>query len=315
MKSRLPRKLDRASFDCGEPALNEFLRRHARQSHDKGAAKTFLAISQSDGKTILGFYSLCPASLEYARAPEIVRKGLARHEIPAFRLGRLAVNRPVQGQGLGGQLILAAGRRCLLAATEVGGVRSSSTPRMSGRRNGTHPTVRSRWRIRRFPCYCHSQPSNTCSKPPGNAEASFWWDRVQCRSALPVSLASPGSPHPDPLPKRGEGDRLSPSRRKASMAEAFRLQHLAPFGERSAEGRVRGTASGATQAGDDGRASRPGQDQLFITPASPYLGFRRPFIPSRCVRRSLATARRPAKSAVVDQGQRGCGFTAAARIS
>ena len=32
------------------------------------------------------------------------------------------MNRPVQGHGLGGQLILAAGRRCLLAATEVGGV-------------------------------------------------------------------------------------------------------------------------------------------------------------------------------------------------
>jgi len=32
------------------------------------------------------------------------------------------VNRAVQGQGLGGQLILAAGRRCLLVATEVGGV-------------------------------------------------------------------------------------------------------------------------------------------------------------------------------------------------
>jgi GNAT superfamily N-acetyltransferase len=118
----IARKHDRASFDRGEPALNEFLRRHARQSHDKGAAKTFLAISKSDGKTIFGFYSLCPASLEYSRAPEIVRKGLARHDLPVFRLARLAVNRPVQGHGLGGQLILAAGRRCLLAATEVGGV-------------------------------------------------------------------------------------------------------------------------------------------------------------------------------------------------
>ena len=42
--------------------------------------------------------------------------------MPVFRLGRLAVDRTVQGQGLGGQLLLAAGRRCLLAAAEVGGV-------------------------------------------------------------------------------------------------------------------------------------------------------------------------------------------------
>lgn len=35
---------DRASFDCGEPALNEFLRRHARQSHQRGGAKTSLSL-------------------------------------------------------------------------------------------------------------------------------------------------------------------------------------------------------------------------------------------------------------------------------
>jgi len=42
--------------------------------------------------------------------------------VPVFRLARLAVDRKVQGQGLGGQLLLAAGRRCLLAAAEVSGV-------------------------------------------------------------------------------------------------------------------------------------------------------------------------------------------------
>jgi GNAT superfamily N-acetyltransferase len=32
------------------------------------------------------------------------------------------VDRRLQGQGIGGQLLLAAGRRCLLASAEVGGV-------------------------------------------------------------------------------------------------------------------------------------------------------------------------------------------------
>jgi GNAT superfamily N-acetyltransferase len=113
---------DRAAFDCGEAALNEFLQRYARKSHDMGGAKTFLAIDDRDDKTILGFYSLSPASMEYARTPEIVRRGLARHDVPVFRLARLAVDRKVQGKGLGGQLLLAAGRRCLFAAAEVGGV-------------------------------------------------------------------------------------------------------------------------------------------------------------------------------------------------
>jgi predicted GNAT family N-acyltransferase len=39
-----------------------------------------------------------------------------------FRLGRLAVDHTVQGQGLGGQLLLAAGTRCLAVAEQVGGV-------------------------------------------------------------------------------------------------------------------------------------------------------------------------------------------------
>jgi GNAT superfamily N-acetyltransferase len=116
------RKHDRSAFDCGDEALNEFLRRYARQSHERGGAKTFLAIADADNKTILGFYSLSPASVDYARAPEIIRRGLARIDVPGFRLARLAVDRRQQGEGLGGQLLLAAGRRCLLASAEVGGI-------------------------------------------------------------------------------------------------------------------------------------------------------------------------------------------------
>lgn len=113
---------DREAFDCGEEALNEFLRRYARKSHELGGAKTFLAIADDPSKTILGFYSVSPASVEYARTPEVARRGLARYDVPGFRLARLAVDRRWLGQGMGGQLLLAAGRRCLLASAEVGGV-------------------------------------------------------------------------------------------------------------------------------------------------------------------------------------------------
>src|SRR5271155_6162416 len=117
----IDKRHNREAFDCGEVVLNEFLRRYARKSHELGGAKTFLAIDDADNKSILGFYSLSPASVDYARTPEIVRRGLARHEVPGFRLARLAVDRRWQGQGIGGQLLLASGRRCLLAAEEVGG--------------------------------------------------------------------------------------------------------------------------------------------------------------------------------------------------
>ena len=81
--------------------MNEFLQRYARKNHEMGGAKAFLAISGADNKTILGYYSLRPASISYSRTPELVRRGLAHHDAPAFRLARLAVDLKVQGQGLG----------------------------------------------------------------------------------------------------------------------------------------------------------------------------------------------------------------------
>jgi GNAT superfamily N-acetyltransferase len=113
---------DRKSFDCGDPSMNDFLQQYARQSHELGAAKTFLAIESTDNKTILGFYSLAPGALAYTDAPETVRRGLARHDVPGFRLARIATHLRWQGQGLGGQLLAAAARRCLRAAAEVGGI-------------------------------------------------------------------------------------------------------------------------------------------------------------------------------------------------
>lgn len=118
----IARRHHRDVFDCGDRALNEFLHRYARQAHEHGGAKTFVAVTDDDPAQVLGFYSLSPASIEFSRTPDVVRSGLARHPVPAFRLARLAVDRSMQRQGLGGQLLLAAGRRCLRASQEVGGV-------------------------------------------------------------------------------------------------------------------------------------------------------------------------------------------------
>jgi GNAT superfamily N-acetyltransferase len=112
---------DCKEFDCGDPELNEFLWRYARQSHERGGAKTFIAVDDANGISVHGYYSLSPASVEYARAPEVVRRGLGRYEIRAYRLSRLAVSTSLQGCGLGGQLLLAAGLRCLRVAEQAGG--------------------------------------------------------------------------------------------------------------------------------------------------------------------------------------------------
>ncbi|RAI43726.1 GNAT family N-acetyltransferase [Rhodoplanes roseus] len=112
----------RAAFDCGDADLNVYLQRYARQNHDSGGAKCFVAAPYDAPQRVLGFYTLSPASLDYARTPALAKKGLARYDVPVFRLGRLAVDRSVQGRGLGGALLLRAADRCIRVAQDVGGV-------------------------------------------------------------------------------------------------------------------------------------------------------------------------------------------------
>ncbi|MEX1129733.1 MAG: GNAT family N-acetyltransferase [Vicinamibacterales bacterium] len=122
IEQSLTRHHDRASFDCGVSALNEYLQRYARQNHESGGAKTFVAVSVATSPTILGYYTMSPGAIAFADVPAAVTKRLGRYEVPVFRLGRLAVAVLMQGKGLGGELLLAAGARALAVAEQVGGV-------------------------------------------------------------------------------------------------------------------------------------------------------------------------------------------------
>jgi GNAT superfamily N-acetyltransferase len=121
-ESPIAKSHNRQDFDCGDEDLNAYLQRFARQNHQRGGAKTYVAVDSTDNTTILGYYSLSPGALGYAQSPAIVRRLLGRYDVPVYRLGRLAVTLDRQGQGLGGELLLLAGQRCLHAADEVGGV-------------------------------------------------------------------------------------------------------------------------------------------------------------------------------------------------
>ena len=118
----IARSHDRRSFDCGDAAMNDFLRRFARQSHEQNASKTFCAIDDAVVGRILGFYTITPSAIAYAEAPPSMTTGLAQHEIAGFKLARLATDVSVAGRGLGGQLLAAAALRCLRIATQAGGL-------------------------------------------------------------------------------------------------------------------------------------------------------------------------------------------------
>lgn len=110
---------DCAGFDCGVPALNEYLRRLATQHRRRGLSQTFVLVDDADIGRVIGYYSLSAAQLDTAALAESDRRRLPRYPIPCIRMGRLAVSLSSRGQGLGRLLVGAAVDRCLRARAEV----------------------------------------------------------------------------------------------------------------------------------------------------------------------------------------------------
>jgi GNAT superfamily N-acetyltransferase len=111
-------KLD--NFDCGEPALNQFLQRFALANQKANSAQTYVSCKDSE---VLGFYSLAVGSVEAAQAIPRVLKGMARHPVPVMILARLAVAQKHQGIGLGSALLKDALQRTAQAA-DIAGMRA-----------------------------------------------------------------------------------------------------------------------------------------------------------------------------------------------
>jgi GNAT superfamily N-acetyltransferase len=104
-------------FDCGKPALNEWLLRHARQAQGSGSAKTFVV---GEDNRVVGYFSLTVGQVDTLEAPDRIRKGMGQYPIPVVILARLAVNRQDQGRGIGVGMLQRATRRTLLIAEQAG---------------------------------------------------------------------------------------------------------------------------------------------------------------------------------------------------
>jgi predicted GNAT family N-acyltransferase len=111
---------DRTGFDCGDEALNRYLKALAGQHRVKGIATTFVLVDSERPSRILGYYSLSAASLAFERLTEADRKGLPAYPVPAVRIGRLAVSLSVRGQRLGELLLQNAIKRVLQARNTLG---------------------------------------------------------------------------------------------------------------------------------------------------------------------------------------------------
>jgi GNAT superfamily N-acetyltransferase len=105
------------SFNCGKPNLNKFLTAYALQNQRSDSSTTYVAILHG---IVIGYYSLTVASVAHQDAPSRIVKGLPRYPIPVALLARLAVDKDMQGKGIGKGLLKDCLKRINTAADILG---------------------------------------------------------------------------------------------------------------------------------------------------------------------------------------------------
>jgi GNAT superfamily N-acetyltransferase len=114
------KKYQTEHFECGYQMLNDYLKKYARQNHEKGIAKTFVAISQEKSLRIDGYYTLSSTVIEFDSMAKSYQQKMPKYPIPAILIGKLAVDNSVQGKGLGGELLVDALLRIVKVSGEIG---------------------------------------------------------------------------------------------------------------------------------------------------------------------------------------------------
>jgi ribosomal protein S18 acetylase RimI-like enzyme len=120
----LARSHDRESFDCGSGPLNSFLKQTARQHAARGISRTFVLVEEDDAaepKRILGFFSLNLCQLKADALPPEQARRFPR-AVPGVRLGRLAVAKEMQRQGIGRTLLVGAMGKFMEIFNTAGGI-------------------------------------------------------------------------------------------------------------------------------------------------------------------------------------------------
>src|SRR5271165_2326904 len=92
---------DLSEFECGEPALDDWLRRRALQNERSGASRTYVVCA---GPRVVGYYALAVGAVAHAGAPGRIRRNMP-DPVPVMIIGRLAVDQEFHGHGLGRGLL------------------------------------------------------------------------------------------------------------------------------------------------------------------------------------------------------------------
>ncbi|HKU65448.1 MAG TPA: GNAT family N-acetyltransferase [Rhizomicrobium sp.] len=108
-------KHDLSSFDCGKAPLDDWLKYRALRSEGRSARAYVVA----HGKVVIGYYCLAGGAVIAKDAPGKIRRNMP-NPIPVMIIGRLAVDKLYQGQGIGPAMLKDALQRILGVSKAVG---------------------------------------------------------------------------------------------------------------------------------------------------------------------------------------------------
>jgi GNAT superfamily N-acetyltransferase len=106
-------------FDSGVGSLDTWLINHARAAAGAGSARTYVVLDTQQDR-VVGYHALTVASIEHSEATKRAQRSMPKHPIPAMLLARLAVDKTVQGKGIGTFLLKDAMNRALSVAEQAG---------------------------------------------------------------------------------------------------------------------------------------------------------------------------------------------------
>lgn len=96
---RLAPEYDLSDFDCGEPAYNDWLVRHAATSVQAGVCAVYLLLEEVEDTAggaggpvrVVGYYAINPTQVVREDVPRSLARGWPR-TLPAWKLGKLAIH-------------------------------------------------------------------------------------------------------------------------------------------------------------------------------------------------------------------------------
>jgi GNAT superfamily N-acetyltransferase len=121
MVELLGKNHDRNDFDCGKDLLNNYLKSQAGQDVKRKLSACFV-LAEGKSNKIKGYYTLSNSSIPLHSLPESIQVKLPKSykSIPITLLGRLAIDKKYQGQGIGKILLIDALRRSYQISYELG---------------------------------------------------------------------------------------------------------------------------------------------------------------------------------------------------